>query len=139
MNDVDIQQILDELWGATILDTQLDILKDNMKFILQIIDDGAIKEIKLEFIDVSAFYYVKDDENLRFEFYNREKVEFLELTTIYYQDSNMSKVKLDLLDEEEWGSKYSTGINIVMEIWDSILLIEAREMSLNEQLINLKM
>lgn len=139
MNDVDIQQILDELWGATILDTQLDILKDNMKFILQIIDDGAIKEIKLEFIDVSAFYYVKDEENLRFEFYNREKVEFLELTTIYYQDSNMSKVKLDLLDEEEWGSKYSTGINIVMEIWDSILLIEAREMSLNEQLINLKM
>ncbi|HDR7967840.1 YxiG family protein [Bacillus pacificus] len=139
MNDVDIQQILDELWGATILDTQLDILNDNMKFILQIIDDGAIKEIKLEFIDVSAFYYVKDDENLRFEFYNREKVEFLELTTIYYQDSNLSKVKLDLLDEEEWGSKYSTGINIVMEIWDSILLIEAREMSLNEQLINLKM
>ncbi|ENB9405629.1 TPA: hypothetical protein ACGW5B_002875 [Bacillus paranthracis] len=139
MNDVDIQQILDELWGATILDTQLDILKDNMKFILQIIDDGAIKEIKLEFIDVSAFYYVKDDENLRFEFYNREKVEFLELTTIYYQDSNMSKVKLDLLDEEEWGSKYSTGINIVMEIWDSVLLVEARQISLNEQLINLKM
>lgn len=139
MNDVDIQQILDELWGATILDTQLDILKDNMKFILQIIDDGAIKEIKLEFIDVSAFYYVKDDENLRFEFYNREKVEFLELTTIYYQDSNMSKVKLDLLDEKEWGSKYSTGINIVMEIWDSVLLVEARQISLNEQLINLKM
>lgn len=139
MNDVDIQQILDELWGATILDTQLDILNDSMKFILQIIDDGAIKEIKLEFIDVSAFYYVKDDENLRFEFYNREKVEFLELTTIYYQDSNLSKVKLDLLDEEEWGSKYSTGINIVMEIWDSVLLVEARGISLNEQLINLKM
>jgi len=64
--------------GATILDTQLNILNDSMKFILQIIDDGAIKEIKLEFIDVSAFYYVKDDENLRFEFYNREKVEAIQ-------------------------------------------------------------
>ncbi|MED3089557.1 YxiG family protein [Bacillus toyonensis] len=138
MNGIDIQLRLDELWGAKILDTQLDILNDNMKFKLQVIDDGAIKEFKLEFIDVSSFYYVKDDENLRFEFYNREKVDFLELTTIYYQDSNLSKVKLDLPDEEEWSSKYSTGINIVMEIWDSILLVEARQFSLNEQLINLK-
>ncbi|WP_144499564.1 hypothetical protein [Bacillus sp. FDAARGOS_235] len=138
MNGIDIQLRLDELWGAKILETQLDILNDNMKFILQVIDDGAIKEFKFEFIDVSAFYYVKDDGNLRFEFYNREKVDFLELTTIYYQDSNLSKVKLDLPDEEEWSSKYSTGINIVMEIWDSILLLEARQFSLNEQLINLK-
>ncbi|MEC2394481.1 hypothetical protein BK709_22300 [Bacillus thuringiensis serovar shandongiensis] len=138
MKGIEVQSILDDLWGAKILDTQLDILNDNMKFKLQVIDDGAIKEFKLEFIDVSSFYYVKDDENLRFEFYNREKVDFLELTTIYYQDSNLSKVKLDLPDEEEWSSKYSTGINIVMEIWDSILLVEARQFSLNEQLINLK-
>lgn len=138
MKSIEVQSILDDLWGAKILDTQLDILNDNMKFKLQVIDDGAIKEFKLEFIDVSSFYYVKDDENLRFEFYNREKVDFLELTTIYYQDSNLSKVKLDLPDEEEWSSKYSTGINIVMEIWDSILLVEARQFSLNEQLINLK-
>ncbi|WP_255300041.1 YxiG family protein [Bacillus toyonensis] len=134
-----IQSILDDLWGATILETHIDLLNDNIKFTLQVIDNGVIKDYKLVLIEVSSFYYVKDDEKRRFAFYDREKVDYLELTTIYYEDPNLSEVKLSLQNEKEWSSKYSTGVNIIIEIWDSILLVEAKQFSLNGKVINLKM
>ncbi|WIG43072.1 YxiG family protein [Bacillus toyonensis] len=139
MNSINIQSILDDLWGATILETHIDLLNDNIKFILQVIDNGVIKDYKLVLIEVSSFYYVKDDEKRRFAFYDREKVDYLELTTIYYEDPNLSEVKLSLQNEKEWSSKYSTGVNIIIEIWDSILLVEAKQFSLNGKVINLKM
>jgi len=139
MNSSNIQSILDDLWGATILDTHMDLLNDSIKFTLQVIDNGVIKDFKLVFIEVSSFYYVKDDEKRRFAFYDREKVDYLELTTIYYEDPNLSEVKLNLQNEKEWSSKYSTGVNIIIEIWDSILLVEAKQFSLNGEVINLKM
>ncbi|AHA09756.1 MULTISPECIES: YxiG family protein [Bacillus] len=139
MNSINIQSILDDLWGATILETHIDLLNDNIKFTLQVIDNGVIKDYKLVLIEVSSFYYVKDDEKRRFAFYDREKVDYLELTTIYYEDPNLSEVKLSLQNEKEWSSKYSTGVNIIIEIWDSILLVEAKQFSLNGKVINLKM
>ncbi|PEK35083.1 MULTISPECIES: YxiG family protein [Bacillus cereus group] len=139
MNSINIQSILDDLWGATILETHIDLLNDNIKFTLQVIDNGVIKDYKLVLIEVSSFYYVKDDEKRRFAFYDREKVDYLELTTIYYEDPNLSEVKLSLQNEKEWSSKYSTGVNILIEIWDSILLVEAKQFSLNGKVINLKM
>ncbi|PEJ12352.1 hypothetical protein COL48_04905 [Bacillus toyonensis] len=139
MNSINIQSILDDLWGATILETHIDLLNDNIKFTLQVIDNGVIKDYKLVLIEVSSFYYVKDDEKRRFAFYDREKVDYLELTTIYYEDPNLSEVKLSLQNEKEWSSKYSTGVNIIIEIWDSILLVEAKQFSLNGKEINLKM
>ncbi|MEH7259645.1 hypothetical protein V7123_19935, partial [Bacillus toyonensis] len=138
MNSINIQSILDDLWGATILETHIDLLNDNIKFTLQVIDNGVIKDYKLVLIEVSSFYYVKDDEKRRFAFYDREKVDYLELTTIYYEDPNLSEVKLSLQNEKEWSSKYSTGVNIIIEIWDSILLVEAKQFSLNGKVINLK-
>ncbi|HDX9577533.1 TPA: hypothetical protein ROX88_001025 [Bacillus pseudomycoides] len=138
MNGIDIQSILDGLWGAKIVDTHIDLLNDSIQFILQVIDNGVIKDVKIGFIDVSSFYCVKDDENLRFEFYDREKIDFLELTTIYYQDPKLSEVKFNLQNEKEWSSQYSTGVNIIMEIWDSILLVEARKLFLNDKVIHLK-
>ncbi|AXK17360.1 hypothetical protein COF61_31345 [Bacillus toyonensis] len=139
MNSINIQSILDDLWGATILETHIDLLNDSIKFTLQVIDNGVIKDYKLVLIEVSSFYYVKDDEKRRFAFYDREKVDYLELTTIYYEDPNLSEVKLSLQNEKEWSSKYSTGVNIIIEIWDSILLVEAKQFSLNGKVINLKM
>ncbi|MGH1286501.1 YxiG family protein [Bacillus toyonensis] len=138
MNSINIQSILDDLWGATISDTHIDLLNDSIKFTLQVIDNGVIKDYKLVFIEVSSFYYVKDDEKRRFAFYDREKVDYLELTTIYYEDPNLSEVKLSLQNEKEWSSKYSTEVNIIIEIWDSILLVEAKQFSLNGEVINLK-
>lgn len=139
MNSINIQSILDDLWGATILETHIDLLNDSIKFTLQVIDNGVIKDYKLVLIEVSSFYYVKDDEKRRFAFYDREKVDYLELTTIYYEDPNLSEVKLSLQNEKEWSSKYSAGVNIIIEIWDSILLVEAKQFSLNGKVINLKM
>ncbi|MBJ8099126.1 hypothetical protein JDS98_13655 [Bacillus cereus group sp. N11] len=139
MNSINIQSILDNLWGATVLETHIDLLNDSIKFTLQVIDNGVIKDYKLVLIEVSSFYYVKDDEKRRFAFYDREKVDYLELTTIYYEDPNLSEVKLSLQNEKEWSSKYSTGVNIIIEIWDSILLVEAKQFSLNGKVINLKM
>lgn len=50
MNSINIQSILDDLWGATILETHIDLLNDNIKFTLQVIDNGVIKDYKLVLI-----------------------------------------------------------------------------------------
>lgn len=138
MNSINIQSILDDLWGAIIVDTHIDLLNDTIQYKLKVIDNGVTEDFKLIFIDVSSFYYVKNDENYRFTFYDREKVDYLELTTIYYLNPNLSEVKFKLQNEIAWSSKYSTSINIIMEIWDSIFLVEARKISLNGEVIDLK-
>lgn len=138
MKSKDIQSKLDELWGAIILDVQTDLLHDNIKFKMKIIDNKVEEYYDLHFIDVSSYYYVKDSDINRFKFYDREKVEYLELTSIQYQSEFSSDLKMNLQNEEEWSSEYGSNANILIEIWDSILAIEARGFSLNGNLINLK-
>ncbi|MDR9793122.1 hypothetical protein Q8A72_09045 [Aeribacillus pallidus] len=138
MGNADIQKILDKLWGAEILDTQVDLLNDIIKFKIKITDDKVVKFHEIAFIDVSSFYFVKDSEEFRFNFYDREKVDFLELTSIHYQNEPLGELHFCLPNEEEWSKQYHSKVNIIIEIWDSILLIETRKISLDGKIINIK-
>ncbi|WP_432352060.1 YxiG family protein [Sporosarcina sp. A2] len=133
-----IQDEFNTLWGMTISDIETSLQKDTLTFKLQSFSQGHMSERKLKFMDVSAFYYVKDSLSHRFDFYEREKANYLELTTLYFQRDNAASLSILLPKEEEWSENYPSKANVVMEIWSSVLLIEARVVSLDNQVINLK-
>ena len=133
-----IQDQLNNLWGTVITDVQVDLLNDTLTIQLEIHEDGRINFQTLKFIDVSAFYYVKDNLENRFNFYDREKVYYLELTTIDNVENKKSDFQIKSTSDKEWSAQYNTDANIVIEIWESVLFIEARRIQLGDQVFELK-
>ncbi|WP_338751120.1 hypothetical protein [Bacillus sp. FJAT-52991] len=138
MKLTDIQDQLNALWGAVITASHIDLQNDTVIFKLEMIKNNVVQLCELRFIDVSAFYYVKDRLPFRFNFYDREKVDYLELTSIHYQDEGSASIQIHLPEEAEWSREFSSNANIILEIWDSVLLIEAREFNLDGKIISLK-
>lgn len=133
-----IQNQLNNLWGTVITDVQVNLLNDTLTIQLEIHEDGRINFQTLKFIDVSAFYYVKDNLENRFNFYDREKVYYLELTTIDHVENKKSDFQIKSTSDKEWSAPYNTDANIVIEIWESVLFIEARRIQLGDLVFELK-
>lgn len=133
-----MQDQLNNLWGTVITDVQVDLLNDNLTIQLEIHEDGRINFQTLKFIDVSAFYYVKDNLENRFNFYDREKVYYLELTTIDHVKNKNYDFQIKSTSDTEWSEQYKTDANIVIEIWDSVIFIEARSIQVGNQVFELK-
>lgn len=133
-----MQDQLNNLWGTVITDLQVDLLNDTLTIQLEIHEDGRINFQTLKFIDVSAFYYVKDNLENRFNFYDREKVYYLELTTIDHVKNKNYDFQIKSTSDTEWSEQYKTDANIVIEIWDSVIFIEARSIQVGNQVFELK-
>lgn len=133
-----IQDQLNNLWGTVITDVQVNLLNDTLTIQLEIHENGRINFQTLKFIDVSAFYYAKDNLENRFNFYDREKVYYLELTTIDQVENKKSEFQIKSTSDNEWSAQYKTDANIVIEIWESVLFIEARRIQLGDQVFELK-
>lgn len=138
MTKKEIQESLNNLWGTVVKDIQVDLLNDALIFDIEIHGDDRIDLQTLKFIDVSAFYYVKDSLENRFRFYDREKVFYLEMTTIDHLVEKKSDFLIKSASNAEWSGQYKTDANIVIEIWESVLFIEARRIQLGKQVFELK-
>ncbi|ANU24822.1 hypothetical protein BCM40_06640 [Planococcus donghaensis] len=117
---------------------QVDLLNDTLTFNIEIHKNDYTDFQTLKFIDVSAFYYVKDNLENRFNFYDREKVYYLEMTTIDHVEKKKCDFQIKSTSDEEWGENHTTDANVVIEIWDSVLFIEARRVEVENQVFDLK-
>ncbi|MGB6405920.1 MAG: hypothetical protein WBF39_00510, partial [Planococcus donghaensis] len=66
MKKKEIQDYLYNLWGTVIRDMQVDLLNDTLIFNIEIHKNDHTDFQTLKFNDVSAFYYVKDNLENRF-------------------------------------------------------------------------
>lgn len=66
MKKKEIQEYLYNLWGTVIRDMQVDLLNDTLIFNIEIHKNDHTDFQTLKFTDVSAFYYVKDNLENRF-------------------------------------------------------------------------
>ncbi|RLQ92811.1 hypothetical protein [Planomicrobium sp. Y74] len=133
-----VQDQLNSLWGTVITDLQVDLLNDSLFIKLEIHENSRIDFQTLKFIDVSAFYYVKDNLDNRFNFYDREKAYYLELTSINHVENKNYDFQIKSNSDTEWSEHYKTDANIVIEIWDSVIFIEARSIQVGNQVFELK-
>lgn len=139
MNESYVQSFLNTLWGTVISNIEMDLLSNTLIIEIEHHNGDKIESHSLRFIDVSSYYYVKEEIARRFNFYDREEeVEYLQLSSISYHSEGLNEIHVSLQNEEDWANQYYTKFNIVLEIWESVIFIEARKIEFNTQNFKLK-
>ncbi|WP_040851165.1 hypothetical protein [Planococcus halocryophilus] len=138
MKETHVQKLLNALWGTVISNLEMNLLTNTLSLEIEQHNKKGIEHHKLIFIDVSAYYYVKDEINRRFNFYDQEETGYLQLSTVTYYGKGLNEICVTLPQEEEWVKQYPTKFNIVLEIWESVVFIEARKVQFNSQILDLK-
>ncbi|MGG5255344.1 YxiG family protein [Neobacillus sp. SM06] len=132
----DIQKLLNNLWGATIESIDFQLISDKISLMLTINDNEIITKNKLEFCEISSYYYLKDTAEDRFNLEEIEKIDYLELTSIDYYPEGIGMIKI--IGEKEWIDQYYSNANFALEIWNSLLFIEAKVLILDKRIFKLK-
>ncbi|MGT2973499.1 hypothetical protein BVE84_10130 [Streptococcus azizii] len=98
------------------------------EFILEVNNDlfGLQKAI---FKEVSTFYFIHDQSESRKKIYSPYLYKDLETSDIGLLNQNVT-IRL-ISDSIDWVSEYSGGGNIFIEIWDQLLILEAKRVSIN--------
>lgn len=132
----EIQTLLNNLWAAKIESIDFKLLSDKILLGLKVEEDQRITSHTLEFLEVSSYYYLKNTGTERFNFDEIEKGSFLELTSIDYYPKGIGSIKITA--EEEWTAQYYSNANFALEIWNAILFIEAKIISLDGRSFQIK-
>ncbi|WP_252250330.1 hypothetical protein [Clostridium sp. ZBS13] len=131
MKESELQNKLNELWAGVIELFQINILKNTISFIIKVIEDGQEHKYNVVFNGVSSYYFVHDSGECRYNLFDSEDDDYLELTSIDYYKNGLD-IKMKSLTEE-WVKQYYSNTNFVLEIWSSILFIEAKSVTINEK------
>lgn len=131
-----LQNKLNELWAGIIELLEFDILKNTISFIIKVIEYGEEKKYNVIFNGVSSYYFVHDSGEKRYNLFDPEEGEYLELTSIYYYE-NVLDIKIESLTEK-WAKQYSSNANFVLEIWSSMLFIEAKNVIINKKIFEVE-
>lgn len=126
---------LNLLGESKIKEDKFDVLRKTISFQLSswIFENGVeVKEIEhdLIFREVSAFLYVKDTPEYKFNFTEYEEGDFLTLESIGYYENGIGDILIKS-DVESWANQYSANANFGIEIGTSMLLIEAGIVEIN--------
>lgn len=132
LGESELQKKLNELWAGIIEYFQINILKNTISFSIEVIENGQKNKYNLIFNRVSSYYFVHDSGEQRYNILDPEEGDYLELTSIdYYKDG--LDIKMKSLTEE-WAKQYYSNANFVLEIWNSMLFIEAKSVAINEKI-----
>lgn len=125
-----LKKKLNLLWASKIMNYDFNMLSNNITFLLETLDDGQIHRYELKFKKVSIVYFVNNVGDTRFNIFEPDKDDYLELTSI----SILEDVKFDIESERhEWIKLYQGKANVCIEIWGKVLLIEADSIELNNE------
>lgn len=109
-------------WGCRIGEHSINLLRHNIE--LEIIrEDEEIETFQVILEDVVSFAWINNYGN------NRGVVcdwDYLDLVSFDTQEQTRIKIVGD-----EFASKYSGYPNICLEIWDSVLLVEAKKLRID--------
>lgn len=127
MND-----LLRQFEYCKVLDYDLDILHNEFRLVLEHYADG---KQTLIFKEVSTFYFINDETDKRRMIYNPIAEKGLETSDIgLLDDSIMINLASDTTD---WAEKYSGAGNVFIEIWDQLIIIEAKSIDINGRIVDI--
>lgn len=114
-----------KLYAAIINNINIDILKKLIKFDLTINYGGEKTSCVLEIKNISSFLWLEKDKYAH-ESYDFSKCDYYELTSVFIE-------KITINTENNWINQYPMEYNVVIEIWETALLINATELSIDNQ------
>ncbi|MBO8156552.1 MAG: hypothetical protein H0Z32_08845 [Bacillaceae bacterium] len=126
----DLKEQLNELWAGSIEDINFDFLRGLIKLKISVVENNNTYRYEILFQEVSAHYYLKNNGDSRFIFHEVEEGDYLELSSIDYFESGVGKITINS-QSDEWVDEYYSSANFVLEIWNSILFVEAKSITIN--------
>ncbi len=119
-----IQNKLNGLWSSVIDYYEFNVLKHTIIFNVTIIENGNRIKDCITFKGVSAYHFYEDYGDQRFYPIEPDDGDYAELTSIKYYKNGIGNIKIKS-QTEPWSEKYYSNANFVLEIWNSMLFIEA--------------
>lgn len=130
MNEV--QESLDELNEGVIKNYSFDMLHNEIYLLVIVLEDGLEKKYDVTISNVSMYCYMNNTEPKRKNMDSIEDDDYLECTEINVISSN-TKVSFQCGEEDEWLAQYSANVNLAIEIWNKLLLVEAQSIKINKE------
>ncbi|WNQ12229.1 hypothetical protein MJA45_04035 [Paenibacillus aurantius] len=123
-----IQEKLDILWGTTVKEFNIDHKNHRIDLKTVAIDNGVETNYEVVFEDVISYCWVNDSGNGRL---STEEWNYVDLTAVHHIAEASITLKGNYIDQ------YVGLPNILLEMWNSILLIEAKRLKVNNDNIQL--
>lgn len=127
----EIQNKLNELWAGVIDFYEFNILKHTITFNITVIENGEKAKYGVTFKGVSSYHFYEDSEEQRLNPINPDEGDYLELTSIQFYKNGIGNIATKS-QIEQWAEQYYSDANFVLEIWNSMLFIEASNLILND-------
>lgn len=127
----EIQKKLNELWSSVIDYYEFNILKHIIIFNVTVIENGKKVKYSVTFKGVSAYHFYEDGGEQRLYPVEPDDGDYSELTSIQYYKNGIGNIKTES-QIEQWAEKYYSNANFVLEIWNSMLFIEASNIILDD-------
>lgn len=121
---------LNKLWAGIIEKIDFDLQNETINIDIKVIENGNVNDFEVIFNGVSSHYFIKNNGSNRFSYFEVEDEDYLELTSIDYFESGVGDITIKSLSND-WVDEYFSSANFVLEIWSSILFIEAKTIKLN--------
>ena len=126
----EIQNKLNEIWAGVIDFYEFNILKHTITFNITVIENGQKSKYCITFKGVSSYHFYENSEEQRLNPINPDEGDYLELTSIQFYKNGIGNITTKS-EIEQWAEQYYSDANFVLEIWNSILFIEADNLILN--------
>lgn len=123
----DLQQELNKLWAATILNYEIDILKNFISMNLCVLENSQKTFYKLTISNIATLYFLNDDPDYRHHFSDWE---YLELTSI----GILPKSIPISCGRKIFSDQNSSTVNMCLEVWNQVIYIEAGTICINDRL-----
>ncbi|WP_251272849.1 hypothetical protein [Domibacillus indicus] len=132
-----LQDCLNDLWANVIQKMDIDVFNHTITFQTKEIEHETIRNHQLRFEQVSSFYFLEGAGKERFRVLETEEDSYLELTSIYYYPEGIGSISIQS-ETEEWAEQYSSNSNFSLEIWSSILFVEAKRVVINHSVFDVE-
>lgn len=126
----EIQDKLNELWAGVIDSYEIDILKHLIKFNITVLENGERTSYCILFKGVSSYHFYEDSQEQRLNPIEPDEGDYSELTSINFIKNGIGNIKIEA-STERWVEQYYSNANFILEIWNSMLFIEAKCIAIN--------
>lgn len=127
---IEIQNRLNELWSGIIESYEFNILEHIIKFKVTVIENEKKSKYLIIFKGVSSYHFYNNRKEERFNVIEPEAEDYIELTSIQFYPNGIGNIRIKS-SKERWIEQYYSNVNFVLEIWSSMLLIEANTITFN--------
>jgi hypothetical protein len=126
-----IENKLNELWASVIDFYEFNILNHTITFNVTVIENGKEAKYNIKFKGVSSYHFYEDNGEQRINPVEPDDGDYLELTSIQFYKNGIGNITTKS-QVEQWAEQYYSNANFALEIWNSMLFIEASNVILDD-------